>query len=173
MKKVIYILERLIEGLGRGVSLLSLLLALIIGVDVAMRYLFNFTKIWVIELETYCFTFLFLWGSAYAFKKDRHVRVDVFYQRLNDKGRAWINLIGAIFLLLPWCIVVIKVSWPYLYMSYMIGESSAQAGGLANLFLLKGSIFTGFSFLLFQGLLDIVRSAQTLLQPGQQKEPSS
>jgi len=119
MKKVIYSLERVIEGLGRGVSLLSLLLALIIGVDVAMRYLFNFTKIWVIELETYCFTFLFLWGSAYAFKKDRHVRVDVFYQRLNDKGRA------------------------------------------------------GFSFLLFQGLLDIVRSAQTLLQPGQQKEPSS
>ncbi len=173
MKKVIYILERLIEGLGRGVSLLSLLLVLIIGIDVAMRYLFNLTKIWVIELEVYCFTFLFLWGSAYAFKKDRHVRVDVFYQRLSLRGQAWVNLLGGVFLLIPWCVIVMQVSWPYLYMSYKIRESSAQAGGLAHLFLLKGSIFTGFAFLLLQGLLSIIKSIHVLTGTSQVEERAS
>lgn len=163
MKGVIHILEKLIEWVGRVMSYLSAALVILICIDVLMRYLFNFTKIWVIELEIYFFTFLFLWGSAYAFKHDKHVRVDVFYQKRSAKGKAWINLLGGLLLLLPWCVVVMMVSWPYLFMSWKIGESSAQAGGLANLFLLKGSIFTGFFFLLLQALVSIFKSLEVIM----------
>ncbi|MCI4669443.1 MAG: TRAP transporter small permease subunit [Bacteroidia bacterium] len=170
MKRIIRLLENLIEKVGRLISLLSLALVVVICADVLMRYLFNFTKIWVIELETYFFTFLFLWGSAYAFKHDKHVRVDVFYQRFSKKTQAWINLIGALFLLLPWCVVVMMVSWPYLFMSWKISETSAQAGGLGNLFLLKGSIFTGFFFLLLQALVSVFRSIQVIIDKKPQAE---
>lgn len=162
MKGLIHLLENMIEWVGRLMSYLSAALVVLICLDVLMRYLFNFTKIWVIELEIYFFTFLFLWGSAYAFKHDRHVRVDIFYQKRSPKGQAWINLIGGLFLLLPWCVVVMLVSWPYLFMSWKIGESSAQAGGLAHLFLLKGSIFSGFFFLLLQALVSIFRALEVI-----------
>ena len=127
-----------------------------------MRYFFDFTLIWVIELEIYFFALLFLLASGYALKHDKHVRVDVFYSKMNKKQKALVDLSGTLLFLIPWCIIIIWVSYNYAYMSFLIGEKSPQPGGLPALYLLKFSIVLAFVLLLIQGLSVMVKSVITL-----------
>lgn len=127
-----------------------------------MRYLFDYTVIWVIELEIYLFALIFLGGAAYTFQQDEHVRVDVFYDILSPKKKAMVNLIGGLFFLLPWTWVIMNVGFHYLRMSFEVNESSAQAGGLPMLYILKSFIALGFFFLFLQAIASILKSIQTL-----------
>ena len=162
MQKIINILDEIGEKIGTTVSWVSVLLAIIIGLDVIIRYVFQFTYVWMIEIEIYLFGMLFLLASGYTFKFDKHVRVDIFYTKLSQKGKAWIDLLGAVFLLIPWCYVVVVSSWYYGLSSFMIGEGSPQPGGLPALYVLKFCITLGFVFLLLQGVSSILKSIQVL-----------
>jgi TRAP-type mannitol/chloroaromatic compound transport system permease small subunit len=107
------VIDRSNEAVGRMVSWVSLLLVLVVFVDVVMRYLFKTSFVFTQELEWHLFAFIFLIGAGYTLLHDGHVRVDIIYQRLGPKGRAWINLIGVIFFLIPGCYLVISTSWKF------------------------------------------------------------
>ncbi|TPN84605.1 TRAP transporter small permease subunit [Aquimarina algicola] len=163
MQKIIRFLDWLSEKAGAFVSWISVLLAIIIGIDVVVRHIFKFTYVWMIELEVYLFGMLFLLASGYTFKYEKHVRVDVFYTKLSEKGKAWVNFLGGICLLIPWCYVVIVSSWYYGLASFMIKESSPQPGGLPALYVLKFCVTLGFTLLLLQGVSHILKSLQTII----------
>ncbi|MEZ4883492.1 MAG: TRAP transporter small permease subunit [Chitinophagales bacterium] len=165
MNKLIHLLERISEWAGKAVSYLTAALVFLICYDVLMRYLFNSSQIWMTEVEIYCFALIFLFGSAYAFQKDKHVRVDVFYANYPPKKKAWINLLGGLFLLLPWCVVILIVSFDYAMTSFNMGEGSPQPGGLPALYLLKFSIFIGFLLLFLQGIASVLKSIAEIRQP--------
>ena len=119
--------------------------------------------IWLVELEIYFFALIFLLGAGYVFQHDKHVRVDVFYSEGKPKTKAWVNLIGGILFLLPWCVVVLQVAYRYAQNSFLINESSSQPGGLPALYLLKSAIFIGFTFLLLQAIASVIRSLIIIL----------
>lgn len=162
MKKAIDFLETINEKAGNLVSWVAVLMVIVISLDVIIRYLFQFTFIWMIETEIYFFGIMFLLGSGYTFKYGKHVRVDVFYAKLSEKGRAWIDLIGGVLFLIPWSYIIISSSWRYAYSSFLMGESSAQPGGLPALYILKFCITLGFIFLLLQGVSSILKSIQII-----------
>ena len=128
-----------------------------------MRYLFNTTAAWVMELEWHLFALVFLLGAAFTFQQDRHVRVDLFYDRFSPRDRAWVNLVGGTVFLLPWCLVLVYVAWQYALGSYHIGEGSPNPGGLPHRFLIKGAIALGFLLLLLQALASIAAALLVLL----------
>ena len=73
------------ERVGQAASWLTTALMLLVVVDVIIRYYFNDTQAWIIELEWHLFGLIFLLGAGYAFRHDRHVRVDVFYARFSGR----------------------------------------------------------------------------------------
>jgi len=146
------VIDHLVEKIGKCVSWLSFLLVLVIVVDVSLRYLFSITSAASFELEWHLFAVLFLVGSAYALQQDKHVRVDVFYQRFSKKGKAWINLIGTIIFLLPFCFIAFTESLPFVQSSFSIQEISPQPGGLPFRWLIKSTIPVGFALLGLQGV---------------------
>ena len=164
MKKLIDIINNLSEKTGNTVSWISVFLVLVINVDVITRYVFNFTYIWITELETYLFAFMFLLASGYTLRDEKHVRIDVFYAGFSEKKRAWVSLIGGVLLLFPWCFIIISHSWEYVYSSFLIREGSSQPGGIPALYILKFSIPLGFIFLLLQGLSSVLNSFQIILK---------
>lgn len=163
MRKTIRVLDRISLEIGKLVSWITVVLAFIIAVDVIIRYVFKFTYIWMIETEIYIFGMLFLLASGYTFASDTHVRVDVFYAKFSKKRKAWIDLLGGAFLLIPWCYVVIVTSWYYGLASFKMGEGSPQPGGLPALYVLKFCITLGFILLLIQGISQMLKAMQTLL----------
>ena len=140
------------ENIGRGVAWVTALLVVVIFADVVMRYAFNMSFVFTQELEWHLFGFIFLIGAGYTLLHDGHVRVDVIYQRLGFRGRAWINLLGVLFFLIPGCLMVIETSWKFTMTSFSMMEGSPDPGGIPFRFIVKGFIPTGFTLLLLQGL---------------------
>ena len=136
------------EKIGNVISWISALLVLLIGIDVVMRYLFSDTKAWMTELEWHLFALIFLLGAGFAFKHDKHVRVDLFYANYSPKDKALTNLLGNLILLIPWCIFIIYFSFGYAQTSFLENETSPDPGGLPARYVIKFSITIGFILLL-------------------------
>ena len=144
-------IDNMNEWVGSGVAWVTLGLVLVVFVDVVMRYLFNKSYVFTQELEWHLFGFIFLMGAGYTLLHDGHVRVDIIYQRLGLKGRAWTNLLGVILFLIPGCIMVITTSWQFAANSFSMMEGSPDPGGIPFRFIIKGCIPLGFTLLLLQG----------------------
>jgi len=164
LRLFIKLIDIFIEWTGKTASWLVLGLVLLICYDVAMRYLFQEGSVALQELEWHLFSLIFLLGSAYTLKHDEHVRVDIIYQShfMSDKKRALVNIFGALFLLLPFCILILTSSWPFVENAFFYNEGSPDPGGLPYRFLLKGSLLLAFSLLILQALADLVRNVLTL-----------
>lgn len=145
-------IDTLNEWVGRGVAWVSLALVLVIFIDVVLRYLFDTSYVFVQELEWHLFAFIFLIGAGYTLLHDGHVRVDIIYQRLGTKARAWINLLGVLLFLIPGCAMVIETSWKFVLNSWNVLEGSPDPGGIPLRFIIKGMITIGFILLLLQGI---------------------
>jgi len=158
LKRIADFLESINENIGKIFAWTTTLMMVVICIDVILRYLFNFSFIWITEIEIYLFALSFLFGSGYALKHDKHVRVDLFYEDWSEKRKAWVNLLGGIFFLLPWSIVAILACWKYATFSFGFREGSPQAGGLPALYILKFCLVLGFVFLLLQGIASILNS---------------
>ncbi len=155
-------LDTLNETIGKLVSWLTTALVIIFCYDVVMRYLFSNTAVWITELEWHFFSLIFLIGAAYAFKHDKHVRVDVFYSNFSVKGKALINFIGITIFLIPWCLVIIKASYNYASYALLLNEGSANPGGLPYRFIIKFSITVGFILLLLQAISEWMKALVVL-----------
>ena len=155
------------EWIGRAVAWLVLALVLLIGWDVAMRYLFSRGSVALQELEWHLFAMLFLLGAAYTLKHDAHVRVDVLYQSrwMNPARRALVNLLGSVLFLIPFCVLVIVSAWPFVTAAWVHGEGSPDPGGLPHRWLLKACIPLGFGLLLLQGVALALHSLDALRGP--------
>jgi len=158
MKTFIRIVDRLNEFVGRIVSWLTTLMVLVVFYDVVLRYVFNNGNIALQELEWHLFSIIFLLGSAYTLKKNGHVRVDILYTNFKDRTKAWINLFGSLFFLLPFSIMILISTQDFITSSWMVGEVSPNPGGLPARYILKAMIPLGFFFLILQGLAECFKN---------------
>ena len=148
---------RLIHWTGKYASWLTTMLVVLVVGDVFLRYLFSSSFAWLTDLEWHVFALIFLLGGAYGLAEDKHVRVDVFYSNWSVRRKAWVNIIGIVFLLIPWCLIVIYTSFTYAENAFAIGEKSSEPGGLPARWIIKGAITLGFLLLLLQAILSLVR----------------
>ena len=155
-------IDSLNEWIGSKASWITVVLVIIMCVDVFNRKVLNFSENWILELEWYLFGILFLLGFAATWKEDKHVRVDLFYDKYSPKKKALINLIGTLIFVVPWCIVVIKTSWDYGMNSWSFREGSPNHNGLPARYLIKFMITVGFVLLLLQAISIIIKSFFTL-----------
>jgi TRAP-type mannitol/chloroaromatic compound transport system permease small subunit len=168
LPKLIQFIDRINERLGRIVSWSSLVLVLIVVYDVVKRYLLRESSVAIQELEWHIFAFMFLMAAGYTLKHDKHVRVDVLYQRMPEKRQHLVNLIGSVLFLIPFTILVIWASQNFVIMSYTISEGSPDPGGLPYRFILKSMIPIGFFFVLLQGIATALKSFAGLRGGGTQ-----
>jgi TRAP-type mannitol/chloroaromatic compound transport system permease small subunit len=158
LRKLCQRIDALNEGVGRIVAWATAIVVVVVFVDVVMRYVFNTSFVFTQELEWHLFAFIFLMGAGATLLKDGHVRVDIFYQRFNHQHRAWINLIGVIFFLIPGCIMIILTSLKFVSSAFTVMEGSPDPGGIPYRFILKSCIPAGFILVLMQGIALGIRS---------------
>ncbi|MEL6301824.1 MAG: TRAP transporter small permease subunit [Pseudomonadota bacterium] len=127
------VLDRFNRWIGRGIAWMTALMVLNTVLVIAGRDLFGFGRIWMQELTTWMHAAVFLLGAAYTLSHDEHVRVDIIYQRLSKRGRALVDGIGTLLLLIPTCFYLLLSTWNYVFGplgSWATREASGQAGGL-------------------------------------------
>ena len=159
-------IDRINEAAGRASGWLVLLMVLVGAYNAIVRYAgrslgLSLSSNVYIELQWYLFSLVFLLGAGYALKHKVHVRVDVLYARCSARRRAWIDLLGTIFFLAPFCVMLLWVSWPSVFNSWSVLEISPDPGGLPR-YPLKSVLLLAFGLLLLQGIAEAIRSIATL-----------
>jgi len=162
--RITEILERFNVMVGRTVSWLVLIMVLTTFIIVVMRYLFDSGWIWLQESVTWMHAAVFMLAAAYTLAREEHVRVDIFYRRFSPRGRALVDIAGALFLLIPVAVFIIMESWNYVMTSWQIHETSPEAGGLIYPFpsILKSLIPIMSLMLLLQGTVLLLKSVAIL-----------
>jgi TRAP-type mannitol/chloroaromatic compound transport system permease small subunit len=160
--RVADLVDAAIRRIGELVAWLSLAMVLMTFAVVVMRYAFDSGSIALQESVTYMHAALFMLGIAYTLGRNGHVRVDILYERLSRRGRAWVDLIGTLVLLIPVAIFILWLGWDYVAESWRVKESSREAGGLPYVYALKSLILLMPALLLLQGLVEVVRNAFVL-----------
>jgi TRAP-type mannitol/chloroaromatic compound transport system permease small subunit len=155
-------IKTLIAAFGQWSAWLNLVLVVLICVDVALRYIFNYSANWVIETEWHLFGLIFLLGSAYTLQEDKHVRVDLYYDTFSDRKKALVDILGAVFFLIPWSITGIVTCYKYASNSFYIREGSPNPDGLPALYIIKYVMVLAFILLLLQALVSISEKVKSL-----------
>lgn len=154
-------IDRFSEGVGALAAILSIVMVILGAGNAVARYLgralgLNLASNVYIEAQWFCFAAMFLLGAAATLRRDEHVRVDVLYARLSPKRRAWLDVVGTVVLLVPFCVFGIVSSLPTVLTSVRVREGSPDPGGLPR-YPLKVLIPVAFALVLLQGLAFLVR----------------
>lgn len=161
------------ERVGRGAAWLTLAMVLITFAVAILRYVFSVGFVWLQESYVWLHGVVFMLGAGYTLLHDGHVRVDIFYREASPRRKAMVDLLGALFLLLPFVAMVAWVSWPYALVAWQRLEGSREAGGLPGLFLLK-SVLVVFCVLVgLQALAMAARAVLALAGRGRAAEPDN
>jgi len=163
LHRLIALLDALSLRVGQVVSWLTLGMVLVTFAIVVLRYGFGLNWIWLQESVVYMHALVFMAGIAYTLRENGHVRVDIFYRKLSRRGRAWVELLGGLFLLLPVTLFLAWISWDYVASSWALKEGSREAGGLPFIYVMKAYIPLMCALLFLQGLAGIGRAVLVLL----------
>jgi TRAP-type mannitol/chloroaromatic compound transport system permease small subunit len=144
------------KGLGRIAIWLVLIACLISAGNAVSRYAFDVSSNAWLELQWYLFAGMVLLGAPSVLNSNGHVRVDIFYGRLSDRGRALLDLSGLVLFLLPVTGFVAWLSWPFFLDAFRSGEISGNAGGLLR-WPVKLLLPAGFVMLALQGVSEVIK----------------
>ena len=138
----------------------TLALVIVICYDVVMRYIFSSGSVALQELEWHLFSFIILFGGVAVLIDNAHVRVDLIFNSsfYTERTRELVNCIGNIIFLLPFCLVIIWASYPFIYDSLIYSEKSPDPGGLSNRWIVKSFILTSFGLVAVIGVTQIFKS---------------
>jgi len=126
----------------------------------------------ITELQWHLFGVLTLIGASYAMHSNTHVRVDMLYQSMSRNTRHWVEIIGHLLMLLPFCILIAWLSRHMVQMSYVSGEQS-NYGGLTDRYLIKGALPAGLILLALGALGQIFDRLARILDPARDVEENS
>lgn len=154
-------IDRLNERIGHVCNFLVLASCLVSAGNAMIRYAFDYSSNSWLEAQWYMFAILVMFGASYTFKRNEHVRVEIFYLLLSERGQLWLDLIGTLFFLIPACLLLAYLSWPFFMQAYSVGEMSGNAGGLVR-WPIKFVIPSGFVMLALQGVSEVIKRIAAL-----------
>jgi len=154
-------IDKLNERIGYICNLMVLISCLVSAGNAMIRYAFGYSSNGWLEAQWYMFAILVMYGASYTFKRNEHVRVEIFYLFLTERGQIWLDLIGTLFFLIPACLLLSYLSWPFFHQAYEVGEVSGNAGGLIR-WPIKFVIPSGFVLLALQGVSEVIKRIAAL-----------
>lgn len=126
-----------------------------------------------LEGQWYLFGSIFMLAAAYGLRHNAHVRVDIFYAKLSTRGKAWVDFLGTVLFLLPFCTMTLWLSLPWVEFSWKIHEMSGDPGGLAR-YPIKTVVPVALMLLILQGIsqaikaLAVIRGVRDSMDPAEE-----
>ena len=142
--------------IGRTVMWLILAATIVSAANATSRKAFDISSNAFLELQWYLFGATYLFAAAYTLQRNEHIRIDIISNHLPKGVRHAIELFGHVFMLLPFCVLMVWETWPNMMESYNIGEGSSNFGGL-TVWPAKACIVIGFALLFLQGISELIK----------------
>jgi TRAP-type mannitol/chloroaromatic compound transport system permease small subunit len=153
-------LSRVIDAvntrIGKWVAWLVVVAVAISATNATIRKVFDTSSNAWLELQWVLFAAVFLLCASWTLIANEHIRIDIVNSFFSQRVRSWIDLIGHLFFLIPFTLVMIVTGWPFFIASWSIGEQSSNAGGLPQ-WPAKFLVPLGFALLFFQGVSELIK----------------
>jgi TRAP-type mannitol/chloroaromatic compound transport system permease small subunit len=155
------LIDALNDSLGTVANWMVLAACLISAGNAMSRYAYDLSSNAWLEIQWYLFAAIVMLGASYTLKMNEHVRVDIFYAYLSERGKEWLDLVGTALFLVPSMFVIAWYSWPFFMQSWHVQEISGNAGGLIR-WPVKFLVPLGFTLVGLQGISEIIKRAAAL-----------
>ena len=158
-------ISKLIDGLndrlGVAANWMVLAACLISAANAMSRYAFDLSSNAFLEIQWYLFAAIVMLGASHTLRMNEHVRVDIIYTHLSERGKEWLDLVCTAVFLVPSMLVIAYYSWPFYMQSWSVQEISGNAGGLIR-WPVKVLVPLGFTLVALQGISEIIKRAASL-----------
>lgn len=154
--KVSAAIDAVSQAVGWIAEYMVLACCMISAANAVTRYLFSYSSNSFLEIQWYLFAFIVLMGASHTLRRNEHVRVDLIYGSVSDRARLYIDAIGLVLFLIPACLYLAWICWPFFWLSFQQGEMSQNAGGLLR-WPVKLVLVAGFLLLALQGLSELIK----------------
>jgi TRAP-type mannitol/chloroaromatic compound transport system permease small subunit len=154
-------IDRVNEKLGVLANVTVLAACLISAGNALSRYLLSQSSNGWLEIQWYLFAAMVMLGAPYTLRRNEHVRVDLLYGNAPLRVKAWIDLFGGIFFLMPICLILVYFTWGWFVESWHINEVSSNSGGLPR-WPVKLLLPVGFGMMALQGVSEITKTIAVL-----------
>jgi len=160
--QISYYLDNISKYAGYIAAILVVMLSLLVVYDATMRYLFSAGSIALQEVEWHLFDMVFLLGLSYALKHDKHVRVDIFFERYSQDTRMIVQILSMLLLVMPFSLLFLNDAFDMTLQSYLQNEVSSDPGGLTHRWLIKAMLVVAFVLLVLQALSEVLKAYHRL-----------
>lgn len=150
------VVDRISTWIGKLTMWLILAATLISAGNAIVRKTFDASSNALLEIQWYLFAAVFMLGAGYVFLKNSHVRIDFISSRLSDRSRNWIDVFGIVAVLIPFCVLLVSLSWGSFTTAYANQEMSQNAGGLIR-WPVYALVPLGFSLLALQAVSELIK----------------
>ncbi len=142
---------------GKAFAWAIMLMALGVGYEVLVRYVFNAPTSWAFDLSYIMYGTLFMMGGAYTLSRDAHVRGDFLYRLWKPRTQAKVELVLYFLFFFPGVLALVFTGWKYAARSWRFMEVSVNAPVGVPVFQFKSIIVVAGLLLLFQGVAQVFR----------------
>ena len=156
-----HLIDNMNERIGRVCDWLVLWACVVSAANAMVRYAYDISSNSWLELQWYMFAVIVMLGASYTLKKNEHVRVDICYMLMTPRQQLWVDVLGIIFFMLPACVIIGWLSWPFFLQSLHTWEGSSNAGGLIR-WPIKMVVPLGFALLTLQGISELIKRVASL-----------
>jgi TRAP-type mannitol/chloroaromatic compound transport system permease small subunit len=158
-------IDRFVMAIGRASTWLALPLAAVIIFDVVTRRFLVLGSTKLQELEWHLHAVLFMFCVGFAYIVNAHVRIDLFRDKLSERGKSWIEVFGCVVFAIPYIALLLFLSIGAAWDSYLVGESSSAGTGLTHRWIIKSCMSFGFLLLLLACISVCFRHILLLFAP--------
>lgn len=155
-------IDKFVKSIGAVICWGAVILILVIILQVVLRYGFRHGLIVLEELQWHLYAIGVMFGLSYAQVTESHVRVDIVLGKLSERKQRWIEVLGILFLLLPFCWVVLSNSIDFVADSWRVDESSDAPLGLCCRWAVKAVIPASFTLLILAAFSRLTHNVDQL-----------
>ena len=157
MHAYIRIADSLSAWVGKAFAWSIMVMTLGVSYEVFVRYVLKSPTVWAFDISYMMYGTLFMLGGAYALSRDSHVRADIFYRLMSDRGQAALELVLYFVFFFPGVLALIFAGWKYVARSWRYQEVSTMSPANIPIYQFKTVIIVAGVLLVIQGIAQVFR----------------
>jgi len=159
---IVSFLTSIVTTITTKTAWINLLVMFTILVQVTLRYGFHAGEAWVDEFIWHLYAF-FMFGLSYAITTDSHIRVDIVHMKFTKKKQRIIEVLGIVFLIMPFTIIIFDHSVGWVHHSFMANEFSENTTGLPYRWVVKSLLPISLVLIFIASLSELIKNIVLLI----------
>jgi len=159
---IVSFLTSIVTAITTKTAWINMLVMFTILVQVTLRYGFHAGEAWVDEFIWHLYAF-FMFGLSYAITTDSHIRVDIAHMKFTRRKQRIIEVLGIIFLIMPFTIIIFDHSVGWVHHSFVAKEFSENTTGLPYRWIVKSLLPISLVLIFIASLSELIKNIVLLI----------